>query len=158
MCCCSNEALHIYNPSSKFLDTSFFFSLSGNANEIYCDRYHTVQFPGSGHIAHMNYPFNYTEKLTCKHSIYIPPTLTIDWQICFTFRRFHLENLSENGFGDYLEFPGQLRFSGNGFSAMDFSKAPPSPLLKSDPRSNVFYENLCCALFICLSVPLLSLR
>lgn len=144
MSCSSGEKSQVYYLFSKFLYALFFYPLLGNANEIYCDRYLTVQLPGSGHIAHLNYPFNYTEKLTCKHSIYIPPTSMIDWQICFTFRRFHLENLSENGFGDFLEFPGQLRFSGNGSSAMDFSKAPPSFLPKSDPKSNVFYENLCC--------------
>jgi CUB domain len=118
--------------------------VSDHADDMYCDRHHIGQLPGSGHITHLNFPFNYTEKQRCLHKIYIPPTHATVWQICFSFRRFQLENHSEPGFGDSLEFVRQLRFSGDGSAAMDVSKAPPMALLASDPRANIFFENLCC--------------
>jgi hypothetical protein len=122
--------------------------VSDDADNMFCDRHHLGQFLEPGSIAHLNFPFNYTEKQMCFHRIYIPATRIPSWQICFSFRRFVLEDYSEPGFGDYLEFPGQLKFYGNGSRALNFSAAPPQALPVSDPRSNIFYKNLCCKLHL----------
>jgi len=88
---------------------------------------------GSGVIMHPNFPFDFSEKRDCVHHIHIPSLpLSTSWQICFTFHRF---NMSESCFDDVLEFPDYTQYCGNGSSLR---------LNTSNPKSNVFYSDLCC--------------
>jgi len=82
---------------------------------------------------HPNFPFDFLEERRCLHHIHIPPLpLSADSQICFTFHRF---NLSEPCFDNVLEFPDRTQYCGHGSSHR---------LNSSDPKSNVFYADLCC--------------
>ena len=90
----------------------------------------------SGVIMHSNFPFDYIQERRCLHHIHIPLLpLSSDWQICFTFHRF---NLSVSCFDDVLEFPDHTQYCGHGLSHR---------FNLSDPKSDVFYQDLCCKLY-----------
>lgn len=120
--------------NTAFLACATFFAAFascavGFPDPIPCDEYYMGD---SGIITHPNFPFNYSSGRRCLQRIYVPGfTSQNQKEICFSFHLFQLAN-SNGCFDDYLEFPGMVKYCGNGTAGRD-----------NQTPQNVFMPNFC---------------